>query len=233
MNYNQFQRTLLLLGDSSFNQLRKAHVMVIGCGAVGSFAIEALARAGVGHLTLVDGDIVQETNINRQLCATHDTLGQPKTEVLKNRIDTICPDTQVSTFQLFFNEESAEKIFKTKPDFVIDAIDILTDKATLITLLQKNGIPFISSMGAALKTDFSKIKITTLNQTTVCPLASRLRKLLKERNADLSFPCVFSTEKPIKANEPGRQMGSLVSITGIFGLILANETILKLTQNER
>ena len=216
MNYNQFQRTLLLLGDSSFNQLRKAHVMVIGCGAVGSFAIEALARAGVGHLTLVD-----------------DTFGQPKTDVLKNRIDTICPDTQVSSFQLFFNEESAEKIFKTKPDFDIAAIDTRTDKATLITLLQKNDIPFISSMGAALKTDFSKIKITTLNQTTVCPLASRLRKLLKERNADLSFPCVFSTEKPIKANEPGRQMGSLVSITGIFGLILANETILKLTQNER
>ena len=233
MNYNQFQRTLLLLGNSSFNQLRKAHVMIIGCGAVGSFAIEALARAGIGHLTLVDGDTVQETNINRQLCATHDTLGQLKTEVLKNRIYTICPDTQVSTFPLFFNKENAKEIFKTKPDFVIDAIDTLTDKTTLIAFLQKNNIPFISSMGAALKTDFSKIKVANLNQTSVCPLASRLRKLLKEQNADLSFPCVFSTEKPIKANGPDRQMGSLVSITGIFGLILANETILKLTQNER
>ena len=232
MNYNQFQRTRLLLGDSALEKLRKTHVMVIGCGAVGSFAIEALARAGIGHLTIVDGDSVQDTNINRQLCATHDTLGQNKTDVLKERIHAICPETHVSAFNLFFNFETANDIFKEQPDFVIDAIDALSDKTTLILYLQQKNIPFIASMGAALKTDFTKIKVAPLNQTSVCPLASRLRKALKEQNADLSFPCVFSTEKPIKANGPDRQMGSLVSITGIFGLILANETILKLTQNE-
>lgn len=233
MNYNQFQRTRLLLGDSALKTLRDSHVMVIGCGAVGSFAIEALARAGIGHLTLVDGDTVQETNINRQLCATYETLNQSKADVLKQRIHTICPDTQVSAFNLFFNSKTADEVFKKRPDFVIDAIDILSDKTTLILYLQKKNIPFISSMGAALKTDFNKIKVAPLNQTSVCPLASRLRKLLKEQNADLSFPCIFSTEKPIKANGPDRQMGSLVSITGMFGLILANETLLKLIQNER
>ena len=233
MNYNQFQRTRLLLGDSALKTLRNSHVMVVGCGAVGSFAIEALARSGIGHLTIVDGDTVQETNINRQLCATHETLNKPKVEILKQRIHTICPDTQVSAFNLFFNSKTADEVFKKRPDFVIDAIDILSDKTTLILHLQQKNIPFIASMGAALKTDFTKIKVAPLNQTSVCPLASRLRKTLKGQNADLSFPCVFSTEKPIKANGPDRKMGSLVSITGIFGLILANETILKLTQNER
>ena len=225
MKYEQFHRTLLLFGENAFQKLQQSHIAVIGCGAVGSFACEALARAGIGHITLVDGDDIQETNINRQICATHHTIGQKKTSVLSERIYDICPKTKVSVHNDFVRNDNFNIIFQDKPDFVIDAIDVLQDKTDLIIYLQEQKIPFISSMGAALKTNPTQIQIAPLNQTSVCPLAARLRKLLKDRQADLSFPCIFSTEKPTGQQEKGRQMGSLVTITGIFGLIAANEAI--------
>ncbi|MBQ7412827.1 MAG: tRNA threonylcarbamoyladenosine dehydratase [Alphaproteobacteria bacterium] len=230
MNCNQFQRTELLFGPQGLARLREASVTIVGCGAVGSFAIEALARSGVGHLTLIDGDTVSLSNINRQLCALHSTIGRFKVDVLKHRIKDICPDTQVDSFPVFLDDNNCADLFKHTPDFVVDAIDLLAGKVALIQYLQQKNIPFISSMGAALKTDFSKIKVAPLNQTSVCPLAARLRKLLKEKKLNLSFPCVFSTEKPVGDRQPGRQMGSLASMTGSFGLILANEVILALVK---
>ena len=228
MSLNQFQRTRLLLGDEGLNRLRAAHVMVVGCGAVGGFAIEALARAGIGRLTLIDGDKTEESNINRQLCALHSTLNQYKTEILKNRIKDICPNTDVQTYPLFLTRENADEILSQKPDFVVDAIDILKDKVALILALQEKKIPFISAMGAARKTDWRQIKISPLNQTKVCPLAARLRKELKAQGANLSFPCVYSVETPLAAQASNRQMGSLVTITGTFGLVIANEVILRI-----
>ena len=232
MKHKQFHRTILLFGEDSFCKLRQSHVAIIGCGAVGSFACEALARAGIGHLTLIDGDDVQESNINRQICATHSCIGQKKTDVLSDRIHNICPETKVSVHSCFANTDNLPVLLQDKPDFVIDAIDVLQDKTDLIIYLQEQKIPFISSMGAALKTNPTMIRIAPLNQTSVCPLAARLRKLLKNRQADLSFPCVFSTEKPTGQQEKGRQMGSLVTITGIFGLITANEAIRFIINNK-
>ena len=231
MNYDQFHRTRLLLGEAGLNRLRHSHIAVVGCGAVGSFAVEALARAGIGTLTLIDGDVVEITNINRQLCATHSTLGKPKTEVLKMRLHDICPDTTVYTKNIFVDGRNADTLWEIRPDFVIDAIDTITGKLPLILGLQKQNIPFISSMGAARKTDWTKIKTASLNQTQVCPLAAKLRKLLKDQNADLSFPCVFSAEKPTSAQQENRQMGSLITITGLFGLILANEAIQRILKS--
>ena len=225
MNYDQFHRTRLLFGEDGLNRLWHSHVAVVGCGAVGSFAIEALARAGIGHLTLVDGDTVETTNINRQLCALHSTLNIPKTVVLQNRIHDICPDTTVHTKTIFVNDDNCDNLFDIRPDFAIDAIDRISGKIPLILSLQRNKIPFISSMGAARKTDWTKIKMAPLNQTQVCPLAAKLRKLLKDQIADLSFPCVFSTEQPADAQSANRQMGSIVTLTGMFGLILAHEVI--------
>ena len=232
MKHKQFHRTVLLFGESSFQKLQRSHITIIGCGAVGSFACEALARAGIGHITLVDGDSVQESNINRQICATHHTIGQKKTAVLCERIHDICPETKVSVYNYFANNDNFDTVFQDRPDFVIDAIDVLQDKTDLIIYLQEQKIPFISSMGAALKTDPTQIRIALLNQTSVCPLAARLRRLLKDRQTDLSFPCIFSTEKPIGQQEKGRQMGSLVTITGIFGLISANEAINFIIKNK-
>ena len=231
MNTDLFQRTRLLLGDVGLNRLRKAHVVVVGCGAVGGFAVEALARAGVGKITLIDGDVVEKSNINRQLCALNSTLNQNKTEILKKRIQDICSETQVQTHPVFFNAENAGELLADTPDFVVDAIDIFKDKVALILFLQRKNIPFISAMGAARKTDWRQIKVAGLNQTKVCPLAARLRKELKKQGADLSFPCVYSIETPENAQGPDRQMGSLVTITGIFGLVIANEVILRIAQD--
>lgn len=230
MTDHQFQRTQLLLGKVGLDRLRAGTVTVVGCGAVGGFAIEALARAGVGHLILIDGDTVQISNINRQLCATHKTVGQPKTEVLRQRIADICPDTQVITRTTFLNADNADALLATRPDFLIDAIDMIEDKASLIMACQAHNIPLASSMGAALKTNPADIRTALINQTSVCPLAARLRRLLKERGARLDFPCVYSVEHPSAGREPGRQMGSLVTITGIFGLTLANLAIQFLTR---
>ena len=226
-----FERTRLLLGEKGFQKLQKAHVAVVGCGAVGGFAVEALARAGIGKLTLIDGDVVEESNINRQLCALHSTLNQYKTEILKARIGDICVDTVVRTHPVFFNAENADELLADVPDFGVDAIDIFKDKVALILALQKNAIPFISAMGAARKTDWRQIRVGGLNQTKMCPLAARLRKELKKQGADLSFPCVYSTEEPARAQNPGREMGSLVTITGAFGLVIANEVILRIARD--
>ncbi len=227
-----FHRTRLLLGADGLARLRTAHVTVVGCGAVGSFAVEALARAGVGHLTLIDPDTVEPTNINRQLCALHSTLGQPKVDVLAARIRDICPETEVTSRRLFVDADTCAEAFADKPDYVIDAMDSLPAKADMLAWLQGHNIPVISSMGAALRQDPSKIQVATLNQTKVCPVAARLRRLLRDKGVPLTMPCVYSTEQPTKAYESGRQMGSLVTITGLFGLVAANATLQFLTRKQ-
>ena len=226
---DQFHRTRLLLGEVAFERLRTAHITVVGCGAVGSFAIEALARTGVGRLTLVDGDTVEESNINRQLCALHSTIGQPKTEVLKKRIADICPETVVQAKTAFLDSGNCADLIPVDTNWIVDAIDTVSGKIPLILHAQKKKIPIISSMGAAMKTDLSCVKVAPLNQTKYCPLAARVRKLLREKGADLSLPCVFSIEPPAGNRQPDRQMGSLITLTGSFGLALANEVIKRIT----
>ncbi|MBE6461479.1 MAG: tRNA threonylcarbamoyladenosine dehydratase [Alphaproteobacteria bacterium] len=224
---DRLHRTRLLFGDIGTQKLQQATVMVVGCGAVGSFAIEALARSGVGHLVVVDFDTVERTNINRQLFALESTVGLPKVEVAATRIRDINPDTCVDTLNVFFDDKTVLDIM---PDIIIDAIDTVESKVALYKWAYKHNIPFISSMGAASKTDPTKIKIAPISHTTVCPLASRVRKMV--RDTDLpDFPVVYSAEKPAPVIGHAKNLGSVITVTGTFGLILANWVIQEIVRD--
>lgn len=221
---NRLHRITLLLGKDAVMKLEKSTVMVVGCGAVGSFAIEALARSGVGHIIVIDFDKVEESNINRQLFALSSTIDKTKVEVAKARIHDINPNIRVDSFDLFFDDKTDLDI---KPDFVIDAIDSVQSKIALYKWCLKNKIPFVSSMGAARKTDISKIKIDKISKTSVCPLASKIRHIAKEEKLK-DFPVVYSTEPAMPQKNGGREFGSIITVTGTFGLMLADFVIKKL-----
>ena len=240
---DRLSRMRLMVGDKAIKKLQKSHVLVVGCGAVGSYAIEALARAGVGHLTLVDFDKVSASNINRQLFALSSTIGKKKTDVAKARVLDIAKEIRVNALDLMVNAETLPEVLAVKPDFVVDAIDSLNPKCCLIEALVQAKIPFVSSMGAALKTDPIKIQITTMKKTINCPLAFFVRKRLRKRGVAMNFPVVYSPELtqdktklqlPKEANqETGRvrhEMGSFPTITGIFGLMCAHVVIQTLTK---
>ena len=249
----QWDRTRLLLGEEGLEKLRSSFVLVAGCGAVGSFAIEALVRAGVERLALVDFDTVSLSNINRQIFALHSTLGWPKTQVALERVRDISPSCRVEVFNVFINEETVGDILNEAPDFAIDAIDNMSSKALLIEELQIRKLPFISSMGAALKTDVSRIRLRRLGQTENCSLARFVRKRLKRRGIDIGkIICVSSDEQVslpatalfddsendanpvVSGGRNGRKrltMGSLPTVTAIFGLMIANEIIKNISSN--
>ena len=223
---DRLHRISLLIGDANITKLKQSTVMVVGCGAVGSFAIEALARSGVGHLILIDFDVVEESNINRQLFALDSTIGRPKVEVAKQRIHDINPDIIVDVYNMFFD---ADTDINVKTDFVIDAIDTVQSKIALYKWCMDKNIPFISSMGAARKTDITKIKIDKISKTSVCPLASKLRRMVRELNIK-DFPVVYSTENAVPQKNGGHEFGSVITVTGAFGLMLADFVIKKLTE---
>ena len=221
---DRLHRITLLLGKDTVLKLKQSTVMVVGCGAVGSFAVEALARCGIGHLILVDFDKVEESNINRQLFALDSTIGQPKVEIAKKRIYDINLDIIVDVFNMFFDENNTPDV---KPDFVIDAIDTVQSKIALYKWCTNNNIPFVSSMGAARKTDITKIKIANISKTSVCPLASKIRSQIRGLNLP-DFPTVYSIETASTQENGGREFGSIITVTGTFGLMLADFVIKKL-----
>lgn len=221
---NRLNRITLLLGSEKIKKLRQSCVMVVGCGAVGSFAVEALARSGVGHIVLIDFDKVEESNINRQLFALESTIGKPKVEIAKQRILDINPETKVDVLNIFFDENT---VINIKPDYVIDAIDTVQSKIALYKWCFDNDVPFISSMGAARKTDISKIKIGKISKTTVCPLAAKIRRIVRDKKMK-DFPVVYSVETATPQVNGGREYGSIITITGSFGLMLSDFVIKKL-----
>ncbi len=229
MAEDRLMRTRLLLGDANVLKLQNATVVVVGCGAVGSYAVEALARAGIGHLRLVDFDVVAPSNINRQLFALQSTVGQKKVLVAQKRLADISPDIKVEVCDTFLDESNAHKIIQNA-DFVVDAIDSRHSKIALYKACQSEGVKFISSMGAALRRDSTKVKIDLMKNTSVCPLASFLRQMCKKNQVSMDFPVVYSVETPAKGRAENRQMGSLSTITGIFGLTMANYVINCLTK---
>ncbi len=218
---DSLHRTRLLFGDDGILRLKKSTVMVVGCGAVGSFAIEALARTGVGHLILVDFDVIEPTNINRQLFALNSTVDQAKVAVAASRIRDINPDICVTAFNMFFDANTAPDV---SPDFIIDAIDTVPSKVALYHWAHSRNIPIISSMGAACKTDITQIRIAPLSKTCVCPLASRVRRMVRDMCLP-DIPCVYSVEKALPVTGHAKNMGSVVTVTGAFGLMLANYVI--------
>lgn len=221
---DRLHRTRLLFGETGVDKLRASTVMVVGCGAVGSFAVEALARTGIGHIVVVDFDNIDPTNINRQLFALDSTVGTPKVDIARARIHDINPDTRVTAYNIRWDGATDVDV---RPDFVIDAIDDVPAKVALYKWCTKHDIPFISSMGAALKMDVGQVRIARLSQTCVCPLAARVRRAVRDMDLP-DFPVVFSSEPPAPVVGHAKNMGSNITVTGIFGLVAANYVIKKL-----
>lgn len=207
---DEFIRSRMLLGDTAMDVLQGASVAVFGIGGVGSYAAEALARSGVGHLALFDGDTVALSNINRQLIALHSTVGRPKAEVMAQRIADICPDTRVSVYNVFYTAENADQYDLSGYTYIVDAIDTVSCKLTLIEGAAAAGVPVISSMGAGNKLDPTRFQIADISQTSVCPLARVMRRELRKRGIH-HLKVVYSQEP---ARRPEAEPDSPVPLPG-------------------
>ena len=230
---HELSRTELLIGEEALGKLRRTTVLVLGVGGVGSHCIEALARSGVGRLILVDNDKVSLTNINRQSIAYHSTVGRYKTEIMKERIHDICPETEVLTYETFVLPENIEEIFKIRPDYIIDAIDTVTAKLAVIEKAKKEEIPLISCMGTGNKLHPELFEIADISSTSVCPLCKVMRKELKARGIH-GVKVLYSKEKPVDVSgkETGEEKGSKRSLPGsisftppVAGLLIAGEAV--------
>ena len=193
---DQFTRTRMLFGENAMNRLRNAHVAVFGVGGVGGYVVEVLARSGVGELHLVDNDTVSLSNLNRQIIALHSTLGRSKVEVAEERIHDINPHCKVVKYPFFYLPENADMIDLTQMDYVVDCIDTVTAKVELISRCHKMGIPLLSCMGAANKTDATAFRVSDIYKTTMDPLAKFLRKRLRALGIP-SLKVVYSEEPPL------------------------------------
>lgn len=228
-----FSRAELLLGEEGIKRLRGARVAVFGIGGVGSFAAEALARGGVGHMALIDGDTVSLTNINRQLIATQKTVGRLKTEVMAERIKEICPETEVVEYPVVYGAANRDLLDFASYDYIVDAIDTVTSKLMLIEEAKKAGTEVISCMGTGNKFDPTRFEVVDISKTSVCPLAKVMRKELKDRGIK-GVKVVYSKELPMKpanSEETGKRQipGSLSFVPPVAGMILAGEVIRHIT----
>jgi tRNA A37 threonylcarbamoyladenosine dehydratase len=198
---HQFSRTELAIGPEGLEVLRGSTVAVLGIGGVGSIAAEALARSGVGRIVMIDKDVVDITNINRQIHALTTTIGQPKAELMRDRIKLINPDCDAVALRMFYTEETHEELFRYPLDYVIDASDTISYKIHLIKECRKRGIPLISSMGAANKMDPTRFQVADISKTTMDPIARVIRQKLRKEGIRSGVKVVFSTEEPIKPRE--------------------------------
>ncbi len=231
--HSQFLRTEMILGENSTENLSGKRVILFGLGGVGSYTAEALARAGIGSITLVDSDTVSVTNINRQLCALHSTVGKPKVEVVKERILDINPGCRVTALQKFYLPENADEFNLSEYDYIADAIDTVSAKIDLAVKSQALGIPLIACMGTGNKLDPSLFRISDIFKTSGCPLCRVMRTELRKRGVK-RLNVVWSPEEPIKpaqtTEETGKRQtpGSLPFVPGAAGLIMAGKIILDL-----
>ena len=243
-----FSRTALLLGDDAMQKLARAKVAVFGVGGVGGYAVEALARSGIGTLHLIDDDKVALSNINRQILATHDTVGQYKVDVAAARIASINPDATVVTHRTFYLPQTASEFDLAQYDYIIDAIDTVAGKLALAEGAAAAGVPLISSMGAGNKLDPTAFRVADISKTTVCPLARVMRKELKKRGIH-HLKVVYSEEDPLvplntPSDEPAEQSdtrpeqrrvkptaGSTAFVPSVVGLIIAGEVVKELINN--
>jgi len=218
----RFQRFEALVGTSSARRIAQAAVLVVGIGGVGSFVCEALARSGVGTLVLIDPDVVEWSNVNRQLWALTSTIGQPKVEVAARRLSDITPQLIVHPWQWRINADNVGEAFRFPLDFVVDAVDDIEAKAALIRETQKRGIPLVSAMGFAKKRHPERVRIGTLAETSVCPLAKSLRQRLRKEGMKLNFPVVWSDETPDSVDQPPQGLPSSATVPAVAGLMMAS-----------
>ena len=231
--HEQFLRTAMLLGEEAVEKLQKSRVAVFGIGGVGGYTLEALARAGIGQIDLIDSDTVSVSNINRQILATHSTVGMPKVEAGKKRILDINPNCIVRTHQVFYTPETADRFDFTQFDYIVDAIDTVTGKLQLVQAARNAGTPIICCMGTGNKLDASAFEVEDISKTTMCPLARIMRKELGKRGIK-HLKVVYSKEEALtptgweeEAKALGKRQipGSVSFVPGAAGLILAGEVI--------
>ncbi|HHY0046499.1 TPA: tRNA threonylcarbamoyladenosine dehydratase [Clostridioides difficile] len=226
MENNFTTRTSFLVGDDGIKKLNNSNIIVFGVGGVGSFTVEALARAGVGNITIVDFDDVDITNINRQIPALHSTVGRYKVDVMEERILDINPNINIKKIRSLYNKYTSDEILTERYDYVVDAIDMVSSKIHLIETCEKKGLKIISSMGMGNKLDPTKIVVTDIHKTSTCPLAKVMRKELRDRGIK-KLKVVYSTEQPIELKKKvmnGRKVtpGSVSFVPSVGGLIIAS-----------
>ncbi len=234
------ERTKILIGPEGIAQLAAKHVMVVGLGGVGGYAAEAIARAGVGRMTIVDHEPVSPSNCNRQLAALQSTIGKPKVEVMAQRLLDINPDLNLEIKNRFVSPDNiTELLAEIAVDYLLDCIDSIACKAPLVAACQKLEVPVVSALGAGGRLDVSRAMISTLEKTKVCPLAREMRSQMRKLGASLDYPVVYSDEIPVKGlphqpidgDIPGRPRavnGSISYLPGMFGLMLAGVVIREL-----
>ena len=225
MSLNQFSRTELLIGKDGIEKLQNAKVAVFGIGGVGSYTVEGLARAGIGHLIIVDYDKYDITNINRQLGALHSTIGKYKVEVMKERILDINPNAIVEAYRPDEIQGGETSLINSEITYVVDAIDTMANKLALIEKCQKENVKIITATGAGNKLDATKFEVTDIYKTSVCPVCKILRKELKNRNIK-KLKVLYSKEIPLKPNTNGEKtLGSVSFVPSVAGLIIAGEVV--------
>ncbi|MCK5761984.1 MAG: tRNA threonylcarbamoyladenosine dehydratase [Candidatus Izimaplasma sp.] len=225
-----FKKTIQLIGEEKFNLLQKSTVLVVGLGGVGGHATEALARSGIGKLIIVDQDVVDETNINRQVIALSSTVGLPKTVVMKERLLDINKDLEVLTYHTFYDFDSKHEIFNHKIDYVIDAIDTITFKIDIIKECLKRGIPFISSMGQGNKLHPEKLEISEITKTSYDPIARIIRNKLRKEGIKGKVPVIYSKEEPNSQDSAKRAPASSSFVPAVAGLLAASYIVNKIIE---
>lgn len=222
-----FLRNALLIGDEAAKTLKTKRVALFGVGGVGGFAAEALCRAGVGHITIFDNDVVDETNLNRQIISTVNNVGKDKTQVVKERLLAINPDIDVTAEKVFYLPQNADNYDLSVYDYIIDAVDTVAAKIEIICRAKAKNIPVVTCMGTGGKTDITALKIDDIEKTSVCPLAKVMRRELKKRGVG-GVKAVYSTETYVKPETTGENAGvipSMIFVPAAAGLMLAREAV--------
>lgn len=240
-DFSWLSRTELLIGKSALNKLANSHILIVGLGGVGSFAAEFIARSGVGKMTIIDGDVVDPTNRNRQLPALATNHGVSKAIIMEERLKAINPELELNVVKQFINPEMVQQQLASTPDYIIDAIDSITPKLTFISMAMEQGLPLVSSMGAGGKLDPTQLKVVDISKTHECPFAQQIRKQLKTKyNIRKGFKAVFSPEKPIEesliltdgSSFKKSAYGTISYLPAVFGATCSSVVIRDLISND-
>lgn len=231
-----FRRTILLIGRENFEKLKNSHVAIFGLGGVGGYALEAIARAGIGTITIVDHDYIEPSNINRQILASELTLKKRKVDIAEERVLSINPQIKIYKYSIFITKENLQIVTEQSPKYAIDAIDTVKSKVELLEYLYRKGITVVSCMGAGLRLNPLSIRCEDISKTHTCPLAKIVRSELKNKGISKGIYCVFSEEPPRKIEphskfeEFKKEIGSISYLPGIIGLTAAGIIIQKIIQ---
>ena len=233
----QFTRTNILLGEANLAKLAGKHILIAGVGGVGGYVVEAIARAGIGKITIIDNDVVDITNINRQLISNLDNVGRTKVDEFSSRIKSTNPDVELISLPVFIDENNLDELLSDKPDYVIDCIDTIESKLALIVYCLKHKLKIVSSMGAGNRIDVTKAKLADISKTQVCALARNIRLRLRKMGIKKGLTVVYSEEEPFAkplANPAGGRPtnGTISYLPALFGIMLAGKVLQELIIND-